>query len=238
MSLPGCRFNAVLPVFALLASSALAMAQAPPQSAAAPAGPAPVSVSTGPALASLRPALDQVGSAVANLRIGHWKTPGDIRKGTEEDVASIQRDLSTTLPPLLDQAQASTSGQVTLAPSFAVFRNIDALYDVLLRVTEMATLAGSQVEATRLEDARSALELARAQLGNLLLAGVSAQDAELARLRAQKVEAAKTPPPAPTKTVVNDGPETAKPKPHKRKPKTSHPPSSAPAPAPAPAPPQ
>ena len=42
----------------------------------------------------------------------------------------MQRDLTSTLPGLLTQAEAS--GPAVALPAFAVFRNLDALYDVLL----------------------------------------------------------------------------------------------------------
>ena len=201
------RLLAVLSVFAGFASGACAIAQAPqlPESGA---GAVPAEVSTGPAITGLRPALNQVSAAVTDLRIGRWKAPEDIRSASEGDVNSIQRDLTVTLPPLLDQAQASSSSG-PLAPSFAIFRNIDALYDVLLRITEMANLAGSSVEATRLEDARAALEAARAQLANSLLAAVANQDAQIAQLRARPVPTAKAAAAAPAKIVVDDGPEPA-----------------------------
>ncbi len=223
MSIACYRLSAALPVFALLASGALAAAQTPQPAVPAPS-PVPPGVSTAPAIAGLRPALDQVGAAVANLRIAHWKAPEDVRNSSQEDVGSIQRDLSATLPPLLAQAQAAGSPSSPLAPSFAVFRNIDALYDVLLRITEMANIAGSEAEAAHLEDARASLEAARAQLANSLLAGVSSQDDQLARFRAQRAAAAKPAAPPPAKIVVDDGPEAAKPKHHKKKPAPTPPP--------------
>jgi hypothetical protein len=215
MFMPGYRLSAAIPAVALLASGALATAQAPPT-------PAPASVTPAAAIAGLRPVLGQIGAAMEDLRISRWKAPQELRSSSQEDVTSIQRDLSATLPPLLDQAQAANSASAPLAPSFAVFRNIDALYDVLLRVTEMATLAGSAADAAHLEDARAALEQARSQLANSLLASVSSQDAELARLRARSVEVAKPPPPAPPTTVIDDGAAPAKP--HKKKPKKTTPP--------------
>ena len=68
--------------------------------------------------------------------------------------------------------------------SFAVFRNLDALYDVLLRVTETASLAGSGADAGNLEDARAGLENGRAKMGTWLLQSIGAQDAQIARLHA------------------------------------------------------
>jgi len=185
--------------------SAAAQAVAP----AAGAAPAPA----GFAMANLRPALANVQTAIGNINIGHWKVSGAARSATQQDISSMQRDLSTTLPGLLSQAEAG--GPAVLSPSFAVFRNLDALYDVLLRVTETAALAGSESDATSLEDARAGLEDGRGKLGAWLLQSIGAQDAQIARLQAPASHpaAAAT---APTKIVVDDGPDA--PKPHKKKP--------------------
>jgi hypothetical protein len=203
----------------LIGGSAVAWAQAapPPAPARAPAAavaPAP----TGFAMTNLRPALANVQTAITNLNVGHWKAPNDIRTATQQDVASMQRDLNTTLPPLLAQADAAaaTNGPGALSPAFAVFRNLEALYDVLLRVTETAGLAGSSADASNLEEARAGLEDGRAKLGNWLLQAIGAQDAQVARLQAPAVAKPPAAPPAPTKIVVNDGPDSTKT--HKKKP--------------------
>ena len=65
-----------------------------------------------------------------------------------------------------------------------------------------------------LEDQRAALEDSRTQLGAALLQSSQAQDAEVVRLRTAPVVAA--PPPASTKTVIDDGP-AAKPKTAKKR---------------------
>jgi hypothetical protein len=164
-------------------------------------------------MANLRPALGNVQTVIVSLSISHWKAPGSTRAAVQQDVDSMQRDLSKTLPPLL--AQADASSPAALSPSFAVFRNLDALYDVLLRVTETASLVGSS-DANSLEDARAGLEAGRAQLGTWLLQSISAQDTQIARARAAVAAPATASPAAPNKIVVDDGPET--PKPHKKKP--------------------
>lgn len=180
--------------------------------AAAPAGSAPAP--GGFAMASLRPALANVQAAIGNLSIAHWKASAAIRTASQQDVVSMQRDLNSTLPGLVTQAEAS--GPAVLSPSFAVFRNLDALYDVLLRVTETAALAGNESDAASLEDARAGLEDGRGKLGAWLLQSIGAQDAQVARLQAAAAHPAAAPPP-PSKIVVDDGPAET-PKPHKKKP--------------------
>jgi hypothetical protein len=164
-------------------------------------------------MATLRPALANVQIAIGNINIGHWKASGAIRSAVQQDVVSMQRDLITTLPGLMSQAEAG--GPAVLSPSFAVFRNLDALYDVLLRLTETAALAGPESDAGSLEDARAGLEDGRAKLGAWLLQSIGAQDAQITRLQAPASHPAAAPQ-APSKIVVDDGPEA--PKPRKKKP--------------------
>jgi hypothetical protein len=178
-------------------------------------------------VASLRPALGNVQEAIAGLSIAHWKAPAATRAAIQQDVASMQRDLTTTLPPLLAQADApAANAPAALSPSFAVFRNLDALYDVLLRVTETAALAGPPSDASSLEDARAGLEDGRGRLGAWLLQSIGAQDAQIARARATVAPAPPATPAAPGKIVVNDGPENPKPK--KKKPVPAPPPAQVP----------
>jgi 3-oxoacyl-ACP reductase-like protein len=194
--------------------AAPAPAPAAAQAAAPAVAPAPASF----AMTNLRPALANVQTAITTLNVSRWKAPNDIRATTQQDINSMQRDLNTTLPALLAQADtaAAASGPPALSPAFAVFRNLDALYDVMLRVTETAGLAGSASDASSLEDARAGLEDGRAKLGAWLLQAIGAQDAQVVRLQAPVAHPAPAPPPPPNKIVVNDGPDTTKP--HKKKP--------------------
>jgi hypothetical protein len=212
---------ATLLTLLFISGSVAAGAQAPPaapaEAPAATVAPAPISF----AMTNLRPALANVQTAITNLNVSHWKAPNDIRVTTQQDVNSMQRDLNTTLPALMAQADtaASGNGPAALSPAFAVFRNLDALYDVMLRVTETAGLAGSASDASSLEEARAGLEDGRAKLGAWLLQAIGAQDAKVAHLQAPVAAQAPAAPPAPNKIVVNDGPDN--PKPHKKKPPTT-----------------
>jgi hypothetical protein len=189
------------------------------QVAPAPAAPATAitPAPTGFALANLRPALANVQTAISGVSIAHWKASSDTKAAVQQDIASMQRDLNTTLPALMAQVDATgANGPAALSPSFAVFRNLDALYDVLLRVTETAALTGPPSDAGSLEDARAGLEDGRGKLGAWLLQSIGAQDAQVAKMLAPVPKPAAAPPAAPAKVVVNDGPDA--PKPHKKKP--------------------
>jgi hypothetical protein len=165
-------------------------------SAAAPAS-APVS-------ATVQPALSQVSSALQAADIRRWKAPNPVRDAASEDVSSIQRDMSSTLAALLQQADAAPGSDPA---AFAVYRNVDALYDTLLRVVETAELAAPENEEASLESALKNLETARASLGDAILSGSQTQQAELIHLRSAVAAGVGARSAAPVNTVVvDDGP--------------------------------
>lgn len=225
---------------AALAASLLSIPVAAPlnaQEAPAPTaaqGRSQAATVLGDSLQQLNGSLAGLQQTLSNLTIAKWKAPGGIRQTTQSDVDSMQRDLTNTLPSLITQAKASPT---QLAPVFSVYRNVDALYDVLLRVSETAQIAGATNDGRALEEQRSALESSRTQLGTALLQSAQTQDSEVTRLRA----AASTPPP-PTpaaKTVVDDGPPARGKVTPKRthKPRPTQPGQTSPATPPAQAPP-
>jgi hypothetical protein len=159
----------------------------------------------GDSLQQVSVTVDRLNRALSSINVGKWKAPGDVRQTAEADVDSMQRDLSGTLPSLVSAAQANTS---RMSPAFAVYRNVDALYDVLLRVSETAQLAGSN-DARMLEQQRSDLESTRTQLGTALVQATQAQDNEVVQLQTAAAAAAQAAP-ASTKTVIDDGPPAKK----------------------------
>lgn len=150
---------------------------------------------------TLRPALAQVGHALSGAEPQHWKAPRSVKSAVESDIDAIQRDLNSTLAGLLQQADAVPG---SVPAEFQVYRNVDALYDTLLRVVETAQLAAPDREASALQTALSSLENAREQVGDTILSGAQAQQNELIRLnRAIQAAAAAQRTPVRT-TVVND----------------------------------
>lgn len=176
-------------------------------------GSAAVSVTT-----IVQPALLDVQRTVGSLATGRWKVPNEVKAETDRNLSSIQRDLVETLPNLLNQADAA-GGAVPQA--FAVYRNIDALYDVLLRVNETAMLAAPANDASSVETALERLESARKSLGDAIAGSAQDREVQIVKLQAA-VKAAAAAPPTPEKTtVVDDGPQAAAaPKKKKKKPAT------------------
>ena len=217
---PVKRWRGAVPVaLSLLASVSfcqIGVTGAPPASQPAQASPKSSDL--------LHPALSQVSQAIVALNISRWKAPGEVRSATQQNVDSIQRDLNSTLPGLLSTADAAPD-QVSAV--FPVYRNIDALYDVLLRVLGTAMLAAPDNEASSVADALGKLESARADLANAILNASKNNETEVQKLKVAIQQAAATPPPPPPKTtVVNDGPAPTTTTRKKKKPAATPPPSS------------
>jgi hypothetical protein len=180
----------------------------------------PVQEGMGPALpptsALLQPALSELQQTLGGIRISKWKAPGPVRDDAQSNVGSIDRDMEGTLPGLMSQADATPH---SVANSFAVYRNVNAMYEVLLRVSETADLAASDNEAQMLAHALSSLESARNQLGESILTTSKSQETALTtaldRIHQTQTVAAAAP---GSSTVVKDGPDTeTRPKPKAKK---------------------
>ncbi|MBB6142954.1 hypothetical protein HNQ77_000898 [Silvibacterium bohemicum] len=214
-------------ILQFFAAAALASSAGFSQSALSPNGGTGPGTPGSSIAAIVQPALQDVQSTAGALNTGRWKAPGEVRAATDRNLSSIQRDLVETLPGLIAQADGAAG---SIAPSFAVYRNIDALYDVLLRVDQTAMLAAPDNEASAIASSLDRLESARKQLGDVIVSAAQAREAQIVKLQAAvKAAAAAIPAPPPAKAaVVDDGPVQPAVK-KKRKPAAQ----KAPAPTPA-----
>jgi hypothetical protein len=205
--------SAILGMILLLSGHGVIQAQTPASGSAPAVVTVPVAAASPVAAPTeaLRPVIGHISEAVAGLSVSRWKAPGSVRSVAQRDADSIQHDLSSTLPPLLESAK---SAPTSVAAAFAVYRNIDALYDVLLRVSETATLAAAQSDADKLQSTLTALEASRRELGDAILQLADDHERELTSLRAAAAQAAAADiaaaekPAVSNKTVVVDGPAT------------------------------
>ena len=172
--------------------------------------------------------MTEIQRSISALNIQRWKAPGEVKNAAQQNTASIQRDLSDTLPGLLNKADAAPTA---VPPAFAVYRNIDALYDVLLRVSQTASLAAPQTEADGLFSSLSKLEGARSQLGDAILNASQQREDEVVKLEAavRAAAQAQAQAPSPKASVVEDGPAPSSPAKKKKKPAPKPPASTPPA---------
>jgi len=188
-------------------------------------GPAPTQAPAQSASAILQPALSTVHLTLQALRIDRWKK-GSVRDEAGTNIDSIQNDLHNNLPPLLASADAAPAAVSKLLP---LSRHVDALYDVLLRVTEASRVAGPDDQAAQLQQALTGLSTARLALDDRMQSSAGALEKQVVDLRTtmqqQAAKIAATPAPAALPCVP---PPPAKKSPAKRKPAAT---PTAPAPA-------
>jgi hypothetical protein len=169
-------------------------------------GGGPVSYASVSQLNGLLSPLEEASKAtqadLAKLRIERWKTDGSTKKQTLANVDSIQRNLQGALPEIIGQLRAAPEN---LSATFKLYRNLDALYDVLGSVVESAGAFGPKDGFQALSNDLNAFESSRRALGERLENLTSAKENEIARLRTDlKAAQAAIPATPPQKTVVDD----------------------------------
>jgi hypothetical protein len=214
------RTQPALLLLMLSASFLPLTAQTPDASSSAPYAAASATGNTAGYLATpsnvMRPALASLREALEILRPERWKAAGAITSESANDIGSIERDLDTTLPPLLTSADAASDSTAQLLPAY---RNVEALYDVLVRVTQTAVLAAPAQQSQALQEATATLQQSRSDFGDLLNQAAQGQERRLreAQTRLRTIEAA----PPPAAPVCPPPPPVKKARPRaKRKPAT------------------
>jgi hypothetical protein len=178
-------------------------------------------------LAGLEQAAQTTQVDLAKLRIERWKTDAATKKQTDADVQSIQRNLENALPAVIGELRSSPEN---LTATFKLYRNLDALYDVLTSVVESAGAFGSKDDFQSLQNDLNAIEKSRRALADRMDALSTAKENELGQLRTQLRNMQAAVPVAPPKKVVVDDTEPPK-KPPKKKPTKSSKPTSTTPPA-------
>ena len=226
MKMNGRKMLAVLCFLGIL--TAAAFAQAPPVSYS--------SISElNQLLANLQQASQATQGDLSRLRIEKWKTDSGTKRQTQGNVESVERNLQTALPGILaDLKNSPESAPLT----FKVYRNLDALNDVLSSVVESAGAFGGKEEFQSLNRDLSAIEDSRRAFADRMDKIAAAKETEIGQLRValQNARAEAT----PKKTVVDDtepSPKKANAPKKKSVPKPK-PTNSANPPAPTTAPPQ
>jgi len=187
-----CSFLIVAPfwITATLAgqSPAGAGSGATTQAVTAPAQAAPSRL--------LQPSLETLRLALRDTRVEKWKGSGATRDEAQSNLVSIQKDVASTLPTLLAAADAAPGSAGKALPAY---RNVEALYDVVLRVASAARLQAPADQSAELDQALVALEGGRKALGDRLESDTAAQEKHVSDLQAALKA---VPPPAPPPVVA------------------------------------
>lgn len=195
--------------------------------------PAPVPYTSVSELNAILGPLEQTSQSaqadLTKLRIEKWKMDSNYKKQVLGNTDSVRRNLQSALPELITQLRNAPED---LSATFKLYRNLDALYDVMGSIAESAGAFGSKDEFQALSNDVSAIERNRRSLGQRLENLSASKETELSQLRNQIKALQAAPPPPPKKIVVDDN-EPKKPAPKKKVPRP--PKSITPAPSSAPA---
>jgi hypothetical protein len=153
---------------------------------------------------------------LAKLRIERWKTDANSKKQMLANIDSIQRNLQGALPEIIAQLRGQPED---LPTTFKLYRNLDALYDVVGNVVDGTGAFGSKDDFQALSNDLSGFETTRKQLAQRIENLSSAKEAEIVRLRTDlRMAQAAIPAAPPKKTVVDDNEPPKKPVVKKKKP--------------------
>ncbi len=197
-----------------------AVAQAPVNVPAASARQAPAASSA--PMSSVLSDLDRLQAAASqttldlgHMRIDKWKVDGESKRQAQANADSIQRNLTSALPGLIDTVRSAPQD---LTAEFKLYRNLNALYDVFGSLTEAAGAFGPRSDYEALTQQLETIDSVRRSLGDAIEQLTSSTQSELSQLRSQvrayQQAAAAAPPP---KKVVVDDTEPPKKTVHKKK---------------------
>lgn len=202
-----------------LSAQTTASAQPSPEAILHPGPPNPSAI--------LKPALNSIQDTITTLAPNKWKVSHDASQQMQSNLDSIRNDLQTTLPALLATADQHPTSAVQMLPAF---NNVAALYDVLLRVTQVATLSAPTQQIFALQESLDRLEKGRRELGSRIESAALKQEQQTHALEGQLHALQSAPPPAPCPPPPAPPPVPAKKRRHRPK---AAPKAAAPAAAPA-----
>jgi len=148
---------------------------------------------------------------IARLRVDKWKADSNSKRQAQENSNAILRNLQNALPSVVGEVRAAPEN---LGPQFNLYRNLDAIFDVLGSQAELAGAFGSKNEYQSLSNDLNNIERLRRTLAERIQSLAASRDTELARLR-NEVRSAQAAAAPPKKVIVDD--EEAPKKPVKKK---------------------
>jgi hypothetical protein len=165
-------------------------------------------------LGQLESASKATQADLVKLRIEHWKTDGASKKQALGNVDSIQRNLQDALPRMIATLRSTPED---LPATFKLYRNLDALYDVMGSVVEGAGAFGSKDDLQALSNDLGTFEGTRRQLAERIESLSTQKESEIVRLRTDlKTARAALPAEPPKKIVIDDNEPAKKPSPRRK----------------------
>jgi hypothetical protein len=213
--------NMRLSLLYLFLAGATALAQTPANGTGASAGPGHAQSVGSASTVSVSADLDRLQATASratldlgHLRIDKWKADGESKRQAQANADSVQRNLTSALPGLID---AVRSAPQDLSAEFKLYRNLNALYDVFISLTESAGAFGPKSDYEALTQQLETIDSVRRNLGDAVEHLTSSTQSELTQLRAKVRTYQQAAAAAPPKKVVVDDTEPPKKTVHKKK---------------------
>lgn len=150
----------ILPMMFLLAVCAGAQTAktTKPVASAPPATPVPAAA---PLLNGLQQAAQAATAQLMELRIDKWKGSSGDKDRWQENSQALQRNMVYALPEIINEVRAAPED---LSSNFKLYRNLDALHDVLASLTAAASEYGRGDDYRSLAEHVTALDNLRRSL--------------------------------------------------------------------------
>ena len=188
------------------------------------------SMQTSPAIADVSGLLSKIDQTsqsasvdIARLRIEKWKADSSDKQQAQANADSVQRNMTAALPGMISAVRSSPQD---MAATFKLYRNLNALYDVMKTLTEASAAFGPKQDYQSLAQYADAMDGYRRNLADYMETLAASKDAELAHLRSQTRAAQVAAAPAKKVIIDDNAPaakKTAKKKPAKAAPQATNP---------------
>ena len=133
-------------------------------------------------LEKLEAAASQVSLDIGRLRVDKWKTGSIAKSAAQTNADSVQRNLTSALPGLIG---AVRSAPEDLNAEFKLYRNLNALCDVVSSLTDATRAFGPNSDYEALAQQSQVLDSIRRKLGDSLEQQTVTTQQELNHLRVQ-----------------------------------------------------
>ena len=191
--------NLLLPLLVMAVIVPLSQAQTPLSSAPTNSVPAAQTFpDPGILLSRIQQETLGLSADLGKLRIDKWKTDSSTKSQATDNVESIQRNITNALPGLIS---AVRSAPQSLGANFKLYRNINALYDVLANLAESAGAFGKREEYEVIAPHVAAIDDDRRAYGDLLAQMTASADSRIAAYQQAAAQAAAQP---PKKIIIDD----------------------------------
>lgn len=175
-------------------------------------------------LQSIEQETSGLNADVGKLRVEKWKVDASTKRQASENIGSIQRNITGALPGLITAVRTAPQ---SLGANFKLYRNLNALYDVVASVSESAGAFGKREEYELLAPHAQALDVGRRNYGEYLQQMTATADDRIATAERERAAALAAAQQAPPKKIIVDDNEPAPPPKKKRPAKKTAPPASA-----------